>query len=146
MYVVNRTRGTYLGVDIKVANSFRTRLLGLYANRRFHFGDGVWLVPCRSIQTIGLKCSIDVIFLDASRRVVRVLEKVRPGRVIWPVPKAHSTLELPAGVVRSSETQVGDDVEFVQDLESIESGRPTAPRPKRLRSNAILRLLRLSDR
>ncbi len=115
MYVVNRTRGTYLGVNIKVANSFRARLVGLYAHRRLRFGDGAWLVPCNSIQTIGLRRPIDVVFLDANSNVVRILEDVGPGRVIWPVRRARSVLELPTGVVSSSETRVGDRIELIEE-------------------------------
>ena len=117
MYVVNRTRGTYLGVEIAVANTLRTRMLGLYARRRLHLGDGVWLVPCNSVQTIGMRCPVDVIFLDAVGSAVRVHQNVVPGRVIWPVRRAHSALEVPAGAVQSSETQIGDQIEFVEDLD-----------------------------
>ena len=131
MYVVNRTRGTYLGVNIKLANSFRTRLLGLYPHRALRFGDGVWLVPCNSIQTIGMHCAIDTVFLDDEGRVVRIVEDVRPGRILWPVREAHSTLELPAGVVRSSETRVGDTLEFVEEVDhqDAKEPRPWAVKP-----------------
>ncbi len=117
MYVLNRTRGTYLGVNIKLANSFLSRMLGLYRYHQLHFGDGVWLIPCRSIQTIGMRCAIDVIFVDDAADVVRVFENVQPGQVIWPVHRARSVLEVPVGVVQSSETQVGDHLEFVEDLD-----------------------------
>ena len=116
MYVVNRTRGTYLGVDIKRADSFRTRLLGLYGHRELPVGDGVWMIPCAGVQTIGMKRTIDVVFLDLAKHVVRVYEHLRAGRVIWWVRGAHSAIEVPAGVVASSETQVGDVVEFVETL------------------------------
>ncbi|MDR7482931.1 MAG: DUF192 domain-containing protein [Armatimonadota bacterium] len=115
MYVINRTRGTYLGVDVQVANSFRARLLGLLAHRDLRFGDGVWLVPCNSVQTFGMRHPIDVVFLDVRRHVVRVVAGVRPARLILPVAGAHSALELPAGVVRSSETRIGDVIEFVAE-------------------------------
>jgi len=116
MYVVNRTRGTFLGVDVKRAAGFRTRLLGLYRHRKLSLGDGVWLVPCRGIQTIGMRTSIDVVFLNAEQRVVRVYTRVDPGRVIWWVPRARSALEVPAGAVQSSDTRVGDAVEFTDQL------------------------------
>ncbi|MGH7428917.1 MAG: DUF192 domain-containing protein [Candidatus Methylomirabilaceae bacterium] len=120
MYVVNRTRGTYLGVKIQVANTFFKRLLGLYAHRHLHFGDGVWLVPCTSVQTIGMRFPIDIVFLNSLRRVVRVVEQVQPGRVVGqPGNGVHSTLELPAGVVKSSETQVGDSLEFIEETEPV---------------------------
>ncbi len=119
MFVVNRTRGTYLGVKINVANTFFKRLLGLYAHRRLHFGDGVWLVPCNSIQTIGMRFPIDIVFLNQVRRVLRVDEAVQPGRIVGWLQGAHSTLELPAGVVRSSETEVGDLLEFIEETEPV---------------------------
>ena len=120
MYVVNRTRGTYLGVKIHVANTFLKRLLGLYVYRHLYFGDGVWLVPCNSIQTIGMKFQIDVVFLNTMRRVVRVVEGVPPGRIVGQRGNGiHSTLELPNGVVKSSETQVGDFLEFIEETEPV---------------------------
>ncbi|MDR7419348.1 MAG: DUF192 domain-containing protein [Armatimonadota bacterium] len=126
MYVVNRTRGTYLGVNIKVANSFTSRLRGLYGHPDLPFGDGVWLVPCNSVQTIGLGRVIDLIFVDKAGRVVRIIEQVGPGRVIWPVRGAHSVLEVPAGVARSSETQVGDSFLFVNDVKEPAILQPSA--------------------
>ena len=116
MFAVNRTRGTFLGVDIKRADRLRARLLGLYRHRNLSLGDGVWLVPCNNIQTIGMKYSIDVVFLDAEHRVVRVYTRVKPGRVIWWVPRARSAVEVPAGAVESSETRPGDRIEFAESL------------------------------
>ena len=114
MLVVNRTRGTLLGVDIARADSVAARMRGLYPYRRLDMGDGVWLVPCNAIQTVRMKHVIDVIFLDRGNRVVRIYENLRPGRFTWWIWKAHSTLEVPVGVVRSSETQIGDLLEFTE--------------------------------
>lgn len=116
MYVVNRTRSTYLGVDIRLANSFRSRLMGLQAYRQIPFGDGVWLVPCNSIVTFRMRFAIDAVFLDKDGRVVRVVENIVPGKIVWPIRRAHSVLELPAGVVRSSETRDGDMIECIDDV------------------------------
>jgi len=116
MYVVNRTRSTYLGVDIRLANSFRSRLMGLQAYRQIPFGDGVWLVPCNSIVTFRMRFAIDAVFLDRDGRVIRVVENIAPGKIVWPIAKTHSVLELPAGVVRSSETRDGDMIECIDDV------------------------------
>lgn len=116
MYVVNQTRGTFLGVDVKRAGGFRARLIGLYRHRKLSLGDGVWLVPCKGIQTVGMRTAIDVVFLDAELRVVRIYHELPPGRVILWVPGAYSALEVPAGAVRSSETGVGDILRFADSL------------------------------
>ena len=130
MFAVNRTRGTFLGVDIKRADRLRARLLGLYRHRNLSLGDGIWLVPCNNIQTIGMKYSIDVVFLDAEHRVVRVFTHVKPGRVIWWVPGARSAVEVPAGAVESSETRPGDRIEFAESLPN--GFAPASPRRKSL--------------
>jgi uncharacterized membrane protein (UPF0127 family) len=113
MLAVNRTRGTLIGVDIARADTIGARMRGLYAYRKLELGDGIWLVPCNGVQTIGMKLTIDVIFLDRKGRIVRIYEHLRPGSFIWWIRKAHSALELTAGAVRSSETQVGDLIDFV---------------------------------
>lgn len=130
MYVVNQTRGTYLGVDVKRAGGFRTRLIGLYRHRRLSLGDGVWLVPCRGVQTIGMRTAIDVVFLSADRRVVRIYEHLRPGRIILWVWGAYSALEVPAGAVGSSETRIGDVLELVDQLPTGFAPREFADRPR----------------
>lgn len=124
MYVVNQTRGTFLGVDVKRAGGFRARLIGLYRHRKLSLGDGVWLVPCRGIQTVGMRTAIDVVFLNADRRVIRIYSELPPGRVILWVPGAQSALEVPAGAVRSSETGVGDILRFADSLPVGVTGAP----------------------
>jgi uncharacterized membrane protein (UPF0127 family) len=134
MLAVNRTRGTLIGVDIARADTIGARMRGLYAYRRLELGDGIWLVPCNGVQTIGMKHTIDVIFLDRRGRIVRICEHLRPGKFIWWIRKAHSALELSAGAVRSSEAQLGDLIDFVDlanlPLPSTESrgdGEPVHP-------------------
>ena len=131
MFVVNQIRRTFLGVDIKRAGGFRSRLVGLYRHRDLSLGDGVWLVPCRGVQTVGMRTAIDVVFLNAQRRVVRIYHNLVPGRVILWVPRAHSALEVPTGAVRSSETRVGDILDFADELPD---GFPGAPSK---RENAV---------
>ena len=114
MLVVNRTRGTLVGVDVARADSVRARMRGLYAYQHLMPRDGLWLVPCNNIQTIGMKHVIDVVFLDRDNRVVRIYQRLRPGRFTWWIRRAYSALELPEGAVRSSETQIGDLLDFAE--------------------------------
>ncbi len=127
MYVVNRTRGTFLGVDVKRASTLGARMLGLYRHRNLSLGDGVGLIPCNGIQTVGMKHVIDAIFLDAQSRVVRIHTNVKPGSLIWWVPKARSVLEVPAGAVKSSETCVGDDIYLADTLPTEVADRNPQP-------------------
>jgi hypothetical protein len=56
--------------------------------------------------------SIDVLFLDRESNVVGVEENLSPGRfapIRW---KAKTVLELPAGTIRRTGTQLGDRIEI----------------------------------
>ena len=67
---------------------------------------------CRGVHTRGIAFPIDVLFLDASGTVVSLEENLGPGRfapVRW---SARTVLELPAGTLRTSQTGVGDRIEF----------------------------------
>jgi uncharacterized membrane protein (UPF0127 family) len=54
---------------------------------------------------------IDLIYIDRSKRIKKVRSSVPPWRLSVCL-SAHSILELPAGTIRSTMTQVGDTLEF----------------------------------
>jgi uncharacterized protein len=54
------------------------------------------LAPARSVHTFGMRCAIDVVFLDADLRVVKVVDRLRPWRMAS-ARRAVAVLELPAG-------------------------------------------------
>lgn len=112
MPAVNLTRQTWLATTVRTASRFGTRLVGLLGRGRLGPEEALWLVPCRAIHTIGMRFPIDVLFLDRGGRVVATLENVRPWRLSPLVRRAHGVLELRAGTVRKSATQVGDAIEL----------------------------------
>ena len=79
-----------------VARTRRRRLLGLALRRAPPEGWALLLPRCRSVHTFGMRFAIDVVFLDAGGRVVRVVTGVRPGRVVT-CRRAAAVLELRAG-------------------------------------------------
>ena len=83
---------------IEVARGWWGRARGLLGRSGLPPGHGLLLNPCRAIHTLGMRFAIDVVFLDATGRVVRVCRDVPPGR--WMVRggrDAVATLELAAG-------------------------------------------------
>jgi uncharacterized protein len=77
---------------MRVATGFRARLLGLAFRRR---ADEPLLIPrCRSVHTFGMRFPIDVVFLDARGRVLRVARRVPPCRVVS-CRGARAVVEIP---------------------------------------------------
>lgn len=68
------------------------RLRGLKGPTSRPCGAYAVLVPCRDIHTFGMKCPIDVAFVDASGMVVAASRNVAPARRLR-CARARMTLE-----------------------------------------------------
>ena|ERR1700677_4962013 len=108
----NVTRSVALTDCGRVADSFLTRLVGLLRDKMLAQGDGLWIVPCNSIHSIGMKFDFDAVFLDKQLRVVHLMSEMKPWRISKMVFNAHSVLELPAGLVAQTGTALGDQFEM----------------------------------
>lgn len=94
-----------------VAQTMWTRLRGLLGRRELARGEGLLLVPCNGVHTLGMRFAIDVVFLSESGAVIQCVENLRPGR--WAhAPGACMTLELRAGSVRDAALKQGDRLEL----------------------------------
>jgi uncharacterized membrane protein (UPF0127 family) len=113
---LNRDRQTVLASECEAADSGWARMKGLLGRSKEEFppGKGLWLVPANSIHTIGMAFSIDAAYLDKAGCVIRLYRSLPPFRVAAIKFKAHSILELPAGTLERTRTEVGDTLEFRQ--------------------------------
>ena len=109
--VRNRDRGTILAEAADVADTSAKRRTGLLKHSKLDPGAGLWISPCESVHSFGMKFAIDLVYLDRKKKV----RKVRKNMVPWRLSAcltAHSVLELPAGVIEASHTERGDQLEF----------------------------------
>jgi uncharacterized membrane protein (UPF0127 family) len=109
--VRNLTRQTVLATELEVADTGPKRNKGLLGRNGLETGGGLLIVPCESVHTFFMRFSIDLVYLDRGNRVRKVRSAVGPWRLSACL-SAHSILELPAGVVLSTQTQKGDVLEF----------------------------------
>jgi hypothetical protein len=107
--VRNHTRDTVLAHAAEVADTSAKRRTGLLKHERLEPGEGLWIDPCESVHTFFMKFPIDLVYLDKHHRVRKVRSAVRPWRLSACL-LAQSVLELPAGTVKQSGTQVGDEL------------------------------------
>ena len=110
--VLNTTKDTSLGDRIRVASSTLDRTIGLLRTSTLHPGEGLWIERSPSIHMFFMPYAIDAVFIAADGRVTKVVERLRPWRVVWWAPGARDCLELPVGAVAASRTQVGDRLEL----------------------------------
>jgi len=76
--------------------TFRQRFLGLHGFKPLGADEGLWIVPCAAVHTLGLTQALDVVFLDAHDAPMRICANLRPNRAAW-CWRAHSVVELSAG-------------------------------------------------
>ncbi len=76
-------------------------------------GGGLLLSPCRAVHTLGCLHALDVVFIDRRGSVVAVYPNLRPMRVTRWVNGAEYALELPAGTISSTGTQVRDRLAWI---------------------------------
>ena len=110
MMMVNLTRDVVLANDVRRAANPWSRLVGLLGRAALASGEGLHITPCSGVHTVFMRFPIDVLFLDQDGQVVRLATDVGPFRFVWGRRRAHSALELPAGTVAVTRTEVGDHI------------------------------------
>lgn len=99
---------TNINFPIRIADTFRSRLIGLMGLDQFDYG--LLIIPCKSIHTFFMKVAIDVIFLDKNFVVIDIRKAVAPWKAGIANRKAASVLELPAGYAGKLQIIVGKPI------------------------------------
>lgn len=102
--MVHERSGAPVGSRVAIADSWWSRFRGLLARPPIQGDEGLLLLDCASVHTLGMAYCIDVAFLDAQGNVVRSIDHLGPCRIGVGGPEAVHTLELPAG--RLAETGI----------------------------------------
>lgn len=121
LQVSNRSRQTILADCAEVAGNGARRRKGLLGRESLAPGQGLWIVPCEAVHTFGMRFPIDIVYLDRSKRIM----KVKTGLPAWRLSAcllAHSVIELPSGTVRRTQSAPGDILEFSSSASAVGSG------------------------
>ena len=108
----NVSRDSLLGDQIRVANTHWTRLRGMLGRPEPQPGEGLLLDPCQSVHMYWMSYALDVAFLAEDGTVVAVYSELQPSRLSGRHKDAVRALELRAGMLEQSGTQVGDRIEL----------------------------------
>jgi len=106
--IVNRTRDSVLASAVRVADQWWQRARGFLGRPEPKNGEGLLLNPCRAVHMIGMQYGLDVVFLDRQGRVLALYPRLGPGRRSSWHARARYAIELPAGTIHDSGTQVDD--------------------------------------
>ncbi len=91
-----------------IANTAKSRRRGLIGQTSID--SALVISPCKWIHSFGMKCAIDVLYLDATGLVVKT-QQLKPMRVAAPVGRSKTIVEMSAGLIERFGVRVGDLIE-----------------------------------
>jgi len=109
---INVTRDSIVASRVSLALTSIERRRGLLGRTTMDSDEGLYIVPTQWIHMFGMRFPIDVAFLTPSGRVLFIHHGLKPNRLSRLVWRAEGALELPAGALRASRTEVGDTIEI----------------------------------
>jgi hypothetical protein len=115
MIVTNSARGTTIGETIEVAASASQKVKGLLGRECLEDGQGLLFKGAGSLHTMFMRFPIDIIYADKHGKVVKIAKAVNPFKLVAAPLRCYYALELPAGAIDDSKTQVGDHLSFEEE-------------------------------
>jgi uncharacterized protein len=98
--------GRWIARRVKIACSFKHRLVGLLRTDTLAEDEALMLSPGGSIHTFGMHYPIDVAFLDRQLKILRLVPHLPPWRICYAPTKTKHAVELRAGTVHALQLKV----------------------------------------
>jgi uncharacterized membrane protein (UPF0127 family) len=119
--VTNTTRGNVIGEAIEVAESASQKVKGLLGRECLEDGQGLLFKGAGSLHTLFMRFPIDIIYTNQQGKVVKTAKAVRPFKLVAAPLRCHYAIELPAGAITASKTEVGDSLSFDDEPEVLDA-------------------------
>jgi uncharacterized protein len=107
--IVNLTRGSVVVERTVIADRPLRRMRGLLGRASLPPGEGMLLRPAPSIHTAFMRFPIDVVFMDGTFGVLKIVARLAPWRTAF-APRARAVLELAAGESLRRGIELGDQL------------------------------------
>ncbi|WP_337017769.1 DUF192 domain-containing protein [Oceanobacillus massiliensis] len=111
--LVNIDTGEVIAERVKGAYTFWSRFKGLMLTESMPKNGALHIYPCTAIHTFFMKYRIDIIYLNKEKEIVGIEEDMEPGKIGKKFMNVKSVIELPAGMIQSTSTIIGQKVAIV---------------------------------
>jgi uncharacterized protein len=111
MLLRNRSTNEVVASQVVVAVNPLARSIGFLRRKTVPPSEGMWFPNCWAIHTVGMRATIDVLFLDDENRVVNLRPFVPPNRIVAAYGAA-TVVELGAGALEAVDVLVGDRLDL----------------------------------
>lgn len=107
-----REKNILISQQLKIAESFFERLIGLMFKEKMEGFDGLLIKQCRSIHTFFMKYPLDIVFMNNEMKVKKIIRNMKPWRMTFIYFTSTQVLELQAGTLPVT-VQEGDKLEVL---------------------------------
>lgn len=108
--IKNTMNQTYLG-NVLIADSFKTRLVGLLGTKDLSPFQGLLIKPCKQVHTIGMSYNLSIWYVNRNLQIIRIIDKLSPKKISPYVRDSHLILEFPESWGEITESREGDQLE-----------------------------------
>lgn len=107
MIIKNKTNGKILSENAVKAKTYKQRAFGLLLAKK----AATMIFQTRfGIHTLFMKYPIDVLVLDKENKIAALKRDLKPNRIfVWNI-KHDTIIELPAGIIQNSSSNIGDQI------------------------------------
>ena len=113
LFAINISKGGIIVADkVDWAGSSAQRRHGLLGRQSLSPEEGMYIAPSQWIHTFGMQFPIDIVFLAKDGRVLSIYHSLKPNRLSKISFRAEGALELAAGRLLATNTEVGDIIKF----------------------------------
>jgi uncharacterized membrane protein (UPF0127 family) len=88
--------GIEIAPQCELAESMLARTVGLLGRKSLAPGEGMLIAHTGSVHMFFMRFAIDVVFLDRTKTIVKIVPNLRPWRIAM-ARRAITAIELPAG-------------------------------------------------
>jgi uncharacterized membrane protein (UPF0127 family) len=111
--ISNLSRGTVVASEADEARSFTAKLFGLMGKAGMADDAALIIYHTNWIHTFWMRFPLDLIYISREAIVVGLEPELAPNRIGKPFWRAQTVIELRAGAIAASRTQVGDSLQIV---------------------------------
>jgi uncharacterized membrane protein (UPF0127 family) len=112
LIATNLDTGALVADNVAVADTRATRAVGLLSRSGLNPGEALWIVPSRGVHTWWMRFTIDVLALNERGVVVDRVTGLKPWRIRLPRRGTAGVLELPAGRIAATGTELGHRIQL----------------------------------
>jgi len=111
--IENLTQKTTIMRNGKIADNPWSRLQDLIGTPQLEQGDGLLIIPYKSVRRIFMSVAVDLLYINEADQVVGLDERILPSSIRKPRRDCSYMIEVPVGTIALNQTNIGNLLQVI---------------------------------